>query len=84
MFTHNKYPSMVNDVSFGSSGDGLSAILSFQKDTLRYVFENDVLNVWYNNTKSDTYSFDGSNMISENYKHPFEVSDVEHELNNFK
>ncbi|WP_208422111.1 hypothetical protein [Latilactobacillus fragifolii] len=84
MYTREKYPNTVDFVAVGSSGDGLSVSLSLMKDMLRYVFDDDKIIVTFNNSTVDTYTFDGTNMISEKHKHPFELSDVEQELNNFK
>lgn len=84
MYTRNKYPNTVDFVTVGSSGDGLSTSLSIMKDMLSYIFDDDKIIVTFNNSKVDTYTFDGTNMISEKHKHPFELSDVEQELNNFK
>jgi hypothetical protein len=84
MYARDKYPNTVDSVAVGSSGDGLSAILSFGKDSLRYAFDNDTIVVWFSNTLVDTYTFDGANMLSKKHKHQFDISDVEQELNNFK
>lgn len=79
-----KYPNVADDIAVGTTPDGLGATLTVFSSTLRYVFSNDTIIVWFNNDKADLYTFDGTNMISEKHKHPFELSDVEQELNNFK
>lgn len=81
---HVEHPNTIDSVSAGSSQS--SAMLTLSKESLRYDFvsNDNIINVYFVGDIVDFYTFDGTNMISDKFKHPFELSDVEHELDNFK
>lgn len=77
-------PDSIDMVDIIGSSDDLSVKLNVLSDSLSYVFENEKVMVRFNQKTVDSYTLNGTNMISEKHKHPFELSDVEQELNNFK